>query len=153
MKNVSDTRHRVIKNKETYMNVVMLTGPSSCGKTTVLNKEYDALIRSGAQMLTKEQLGEDTKDFKAVLSYKEKKIALFSMGDYSRKVVAAMREYAKTAEILVIACNDKFKKPFVAIEEYTHHIIWKRKQPLLHREDDDKKVMSDIMQKIMTWLG
>jgi nucleoside-triphosphatase THEP1 len=135
------------------MNVVMLTGPSSCGKTTVLNKEYDALIRSGAQMLTKEQLGEDTKDFKAVLSYKEKKIALFSMGDYSGKVVAAMREYAKTAEILVIVCNDKFKKPFVAIKEYcTHHIIRKSKQVFFHWDNDDKKA-DDIMQKITAWLG
>ena len=55
-------------------------------------------------------------DFETELSYIQKgitkKIAIFSMGDYADAVIYAMTKYAEIgADVLIVACNDKFAKP------------------------------------------
>jgi ABC-type cobalamin/Fe3+-siderophores transport system ATPase subunit len=138
------------QSKEKKMDVIMLTGPNSCGKTTVLNLLYDDLtVNYGATVHTaKNQLGGNPNDFESVLIYKGKKVAIFTMGDYSNDVVAAMNKYAATADVLIIACNSKFKNPFIAITVYGHHIIQKSKQAPANRNSNDVVVVSQIIPLI-----
>ncbi|MDR2193184.1 MAG: hypothetical protein LBP19_01745 [Treponema sp.] len=132
------------------MYILMLAGPHRCGKTSVLNDVYDELIRSGAEVIeTRTQLGADPKAFKAVLRYKEKRIALCTMGDLSREVCDAMRAYAqKQADFLLIACNERLKKPFKLINNYDHRIIWKRKSHALFWERHINEAALDLVKTI-----
>lgn len=133
------------------MEVIMLKGPKNCGKTTTLNLVYDDLVNNHHAKIhtAKKQLGEDPNDFEAVLIYQKKKIAIFTMGDLAYEVIGAMGKYDYLAvDILVIACNDGFIKPFTAIEQYPHDIIDKKKRPPGIRDKDDKNVADKIIARI-----
>jgi ABC-type branched-subunit amino acid transport system ATPase component len=132
------------------MKVIMLEGPSSCGKTTTVNLVYDILIATlGTTVITaKSLLGGNPKDFEAMLMYAGKKVALFSMGDYSNAVVGAMNKYHGLADVLVVACNSKFTHPRIAITAYPNHIIAKVKQPLANQAIDDNRVANSIVALI-----
>jgi hypothetical protein len=106
------------------MTVIMLKGPGSCGKTTTLNLVYEELIRAGAA-ITKDraQLGANPKDFAVELSYAQKgaakKVAIFSMGDYAKEVIKAMKKFAGIGfDVLIIACNEDFVTPFYELNKY-----------------------------------
>lgn len=87
----------------------MLSGQSNSGKTTTLNLVYDQLLTVGATIVNpKSQLGGDPDDFECVLSYKAKKVAIFTMGDYSIEVIHAMSYYeGMGCDTLVIANSQK----------------------------------------------
>jgi thymidylate kinase len=132
------------------MEIIMLEGPGSCGKTTTINLVYDTLSATpGTTVITaKSQLGDNTKDFEAMLMYNGKKVALFSMGDLSNEVVNAMKRYSSSSDVLVIACNSKFTNPKIAITAYTNHIIAKAKQPLALRVANDNSAANSIVALI-----
>jgi energy-coupling factor transporter ATP-binding protein EcfA2 len=117
--------------KEREMKVIMLRGPSSCGKTTILNLVYDTLMNTHNATIhtAKMPLGGNSKDFEAILNYNGKTVSIFTMGDYSIGVTNTMKKYAGfPADVLVIACNDRFKRPMTAINNYPNSIIAKTRQ-------------------------
>lgn len=91
------------------MKIILLYGLPNTGKTTTFNLLNDKLIELGAQKIDeKSPLGKNPKDFKTILKYQEKTIALFSMGDYYWQCRKAINDYAK-CDYLILAYSDKFK--------------------------------------------
>ena len=112
--------------KERYfMKIIVLAGPNSCGKTTILNNVYDVLLAQGA--VSAEPAGKKQivgKDFSDIVTWKGKKIAIFTMGDYSYKLignrtsVGAVADYAiQNCDIMISACNTRLIKPFKVFKQ------------------------------------
>jgi hypothetical protein len=103
----------------------MLHGQGSCGKTTTLNIVYAELIIAGATIRTpRSPVGGEPMDFEVELDYtnkagKNKRVAIYTQGDFSCCVIAAMKKYAAIGvDVLVIACNCTFKKPLKQMSQY-----------------------------------
>lgn len=106
------------------MNVIMLVGANSCGKTTSLNMVYQMLLANGGVSTNKRPLGGNQKDFSDIVLMLSKKIAIFTMGDYSKPLVEAMKDYnVQGVDVMVCACNIKLVRPFAQIKNYQHHIV------------------------------
>jgi hypothetical protein len=95
--------------QEEFMKIILLSGKSNTGKTTTLNIVHKDLINQGGVAIqNKLQLGKNPKDFKTILEYHEKNVAIFSMGDYYWQCRRAINDYAK-CDYLILAYSDKFK--------------------------------------------
>lgn len=119
------------------MRILMLTGANSCGKSTTLNKVYDQINPQKDDIIEpKQELGDKMqKDFKCIIRYKNKKIAFFTMGDYSTELCGAFVNYEESCDILICACNKKFKRPFLNIAKYPHTIVEKT-MPLCNKSNE-----------------
>lgn len=95
------------------MKIIVIRGPKNCGKTTTINKVFDYFTKQSSEYRVVEErdyINGDQKDFSAVISYNGRKIGFYSMGDYFRNVVEALKCYeCKGCDILLCACNDRFK--------------------------------------------
>ena len=109
------------------MRIIALRGADSCGKTTTLNLVYDDLISKGAVVsVSKTQVGGDKKDFEAILTYKGKQVAIYTMGDYAYKTIEAIDKYDSLGvDVLICASNTRFKKPIKMILTYSSNIVVK----------------------------
>lgn len=95
------------------MKIIALVGPGSCGKTRTINLVYDFLISQGAISSNKKQEGANPEDFSDILTWKNRKIAFLSMGDYSYRVTDCIYEYDKlVCDVFICGCNDRFVRPF-----------------------------------------
>lgn len=75
------------------MEIIVLEGPSDTGKSTTIGLLYQLLLNVGTST-NKQPLGGDPKDFSdIVINYKNLKIAIFSMGDFSTAISKAIVEY------------------------------------------------------------
>ncbi len=110
------------------MKIIMLSGSSSSGKTTTLNLVYDQLYNWGAKInIQKKQLGGNPNDFECELHYQTQRVAIFTMGDYSNRVTDAMSIYSQLGcDVLICACNDKFVRPYSAINNYPNSIVFNK---------------------------
>ncbi len=110
------------------MNIIMLSGESSCGKTTTLNKVYNFMKPTYENIIkAKSKLGADPNDFECIIKYNGKNIAFYTMGDYSCHLLESFEKYNKeNCDVLICACNNRFKKPYQRIEEFSHSIINKK---------------------------
>lgn len=91
------------------MKIILLYGQPNTGKTTTFNILNNKLVELGAQEVEeKNPLGKNPKDFKTILKYQGKNIALFSMGDFYWQCRRAIVDYAK-CDYLILAYSDKFK--------------------------------------------
>ncbi len=141
------------------MKIILLSGCDSCGKTTTFNLLYDELIDNmNAQIIKKKkQLGANKKDFECILSYNSKKIALFSVGDFSRKVTSAFKDYEEMAcDLLICACNDKFKLPYKKLKN-DDKIVEKTFEENIKNHDKtnicDMKKIKKILSKFINILN
>ena len=108
------------------MKIIALKGPGTTGKSTTLNLVYDDLIKLGAKILvSKTVLGNPKhRDFECVLEYLSKKVAFYTMGDYSGYTIEAIDKYNKgLCDVLIIATNDKFVKPTAKILKFPSNVI------------------------------
>jgi len=108
------------------MKIIALKGPGSSGKSTTLNLVYDELISLGAKVLIpKSALGNPKqRDFECILEYASKKIAFYTMGDFSSKTIEAIDKYSNSlCDVLILATNDKFVKPTAKILTFTNNHI------------------------------
>jgi hypothetical protein len=105
--------------------VIMLLEPSNKGKTITMNLLYDELARYKENIVCPEsQLGRNPKDFECILKYDEKRVALYSMGDFSTCIIPAMSAYEeKECDVLVCTCNDTLTRPKERIKKYSDSII------------------------------
>ncbi|MFZ4798733.1 MAG: hypothetical protein ACOYMA_14635 [Bacteroidia bacterium] len=105
------------------MKVIMLSGPSNSGKTTVINEVYKMLTGSYFLPINRH------KDFECVIQYKGKNIAFQSAGDYSYNPINAMRKYvALNYDILVCSHNNNKVNPLKEILKH-NHVIFQKTQP------------------------
>jgi hypothetical protein len=90
------------------MAVQILYGPHSSGKTVSLGLVYALLYIAGAKVRKAPKMITKTpKDFKAVLEYKGKIIAVFTSGDAISQCRAALNfGISEAADILVMAQSD-----------------------------------------------
>jgi aspartate/glutamate racemase len=121
----------------------MLTGPKSCGKTTTLTNVYDKLVKiSGVKKIKSKTVVEENPDFECILLYEGKKIAIFSLGDLSTKIIAAINKYEEAGmDVLIIACNEQFKIPFMRINDFILRIFKKKR----YTYADDEKIADKII--------
>lgn len=91
------------------MKIILLSGKPNTGKTTTIGITYENLVKQGASVIkAKEPLGKNPMDFEAVLCYRGKTIAIYSMGDFYWKCRGAIKKFAK-CDYLILAYSDKFK--------------------------------------------
>lgn len=108
------------------MKIIALKGPGSSGKSTTLNLVYDKLIHLGAKVLVPKTFLLNPKqiDFECILEYTGKKIAFYTMGDYSGKTIGAIDKYNKgLCDVLILATNDKLVKPTKKILSFSSCIF------------------------------
>ena len=149
--------------KEFCMYVIMLTGESNVGKTTILNKVYDELLLQEWKIVHEKKLLEapEEKDFSSVLSKEGKRIAFYTRGDYATFVIGAMDIYACVdIDILIIACNnDRIDKHCESVcvgnprkrlqEDFPNAYCLIPKQGKAGNEkDDDKQTLKAILDAI-----
>jgi len=82
--------------------VIILEGSKSKGKTTTLQMLYAVLITNKAEVQCPPSLVGD-KDFETVLIYRNKKVAIFSQGDYTKNCKEAIAKYADSVDVLIMA--------------------------------------------------
>jgi predicted dinucleotide-utilizing enzyme len=109
------------------MKIIALRGAGSCGKTTTLNLVYDDLISKGAILFVpKTQVGGDKKDFEAILTYRGKNVAIYTMGDYSNLTIKAIDKYVSLrVDVFICASNNRFKRPIKKILTFSNDIVIK----------------------------
>ena len=84
------------------MKIIVLDGESNSGKTTTLTDVFNKIAPKG----TPKNAGISNKDFEAVFSYKNKKIALCTGGDITKYIDERIEKYNKQkVDILIIAHN------------------------------------------------
>ncbi len=106
------------------MRIIALAGSDSCGKTTTLNIVYARILNNGGNSTNRQQLGADPNDFSDIVNLGARRVAFFTMGDYSRATVNAIRSYhALRVDILVCACNTKFTYPLNEVRKHTNNIV------------------------------
>ena len=102
------------------MKVIMLSGPSSSGKTTVINEVFKMLTGSYYNPNNRH------KDFECTIKYQSKIITFKSTGDLSCDPIVAMKKYdALNSDILVCAHNTNKVNPLKEILKYNHIVILK----------------------------
>jgi tRNA A37 threonylcarbamoyladenosine biosynthesis protein TsaE len=87
--------------------IIVVYGDSGSGKTTVIKDIYKNLLQNGAVVkVSPVWFGQGNRDFKAVLTYQNKKIAFMSMGDYVQAASSAIAAF-RLEDILIIAYNTR----------------------------------------------
>lgn len=100
------------------MEVIMLTGDSSKGKTATLYFVHEILFNNGAKTTLVEHIGsKDQRDFSSVLDYKGKIIRIFTMGDVKTELQKVLS--VKNSDFLICACNNVFN---IFFQQATHKI-------------------------------
>lgn len=91
------------------MKIIMLKGPDNSGKTTTLNLIHDELVKKmNATIVFKVELGWKGDDIASTLDYNNRKVAIFSMGDYVEDIKRAIDYFEhKSADVLIIANRNK----------------------------------------------
>lgn len=126
--------------------IIVVYGHSSVGKTTVINDIYNQLISNGATVVSeKKQVGGNIKDFKAVLSYNEKKVAILSMGDRKKTVDGCVGKY-KGCDVFITAFNMRFAT-VGSVWLKNSNAIYKIEKTMANNADN-QKVLSAVIAKI-----
>lgn len=106
------------------MRILALIGPSSCGKTTTLNLVYDSIIAKGGGSTNRQPQGGNPHDFSDIVRWNGRSIAFFTMGDFSKPLMDAIRDFdIQRCDVLVCACNSKLVKPPRLIATFQHTIF------------------------------
>ena len=89
------------------MRIIVLEGLHDRGKTSTLNILFYDLLASGAIMSPRILLGGDPNDFKSEGDYMGQRIAIYTMGDLSAPLRAAVHDFAsKGIDILICALSN-----------------------------------------------
>jgi broad-specificity NMP kinase len=89
------------------MKIILLSGAPNCGKTTTLNLVYDQMTSGMPSLPTKTRIGENPMDFECEFDYKEKRVAIFTVGDYLYSITKpnlreAVIKYSRV-DVLILA--------------------------------------------------
>ena len=127
------------------MKIILLQGPSNCGKTETFIKLREKLLNDyhGEELYH----SENKRDFESVIKCNEKQIGLFSMGDLKWWINWAVVKYAGV-DVLVIAESNHFADSLLNEEEgefnlELHYPNHKNEQPPCHKRILMEKVSTD----------
>jgi len=113
------------------MKIILLSGEPNKGKTSTLNLLYDKITQNGMEniIVKRKQLGNQKNDFECVLTYKNKEIAIFSMGDYLNACIDAIIKYSNR-DVLVLAYSEIFNKKLdKIIGDFSYHCVIRKTEP------------------------
>ena len=125
------------------MKIILLTGKRNCGKTTTLDLLYKRITQNGTKNIIekRKEFGYQEKDFKCVVSYADKEVAIYSMGDYINACVDAIIEYANR-DILILAYSNIFQRHLdKVIGKFNYHCV-------IEKKDTDDNVCKRIMEEL-----
>lgn len=99
------------------MKIILLSGKVNVGKTSTMIQLYNELKRRDEKMkvLKKEEQSSPVKktrklgDIERLVSYKGKKVALRSGGDYYHHCVETIVKFSDAADVLILAYRNAFK--------------------------------------------
>lgn len=106
---------KIIHKMERNTKVLILTGPSNCGKTITLGKVSEYLQQEkGYTCLSHKVFGGKMNDIFDLLQNKDGKlVVILSEGDYERDMRwNEMFVYFSMCDVFICACSDKFKEKF-----------------------------------------
>ena len=90
------------------MKIIVLLGCTNSGKTTTINMVFS--IIGGKAAYNKIQYGSPN-DFESNFVYKNKNIAIYSLGDTQARVCEAIDKYTDmSVDVLIVAYNTRFAK-------------------------------------------
>lgn len=125
--------------------IIVVYGDCNVGKTTVINEIYDELYNQKNVVVKKKQVGENPKDFEAVLNFNGKNIAFLSMGDSRETVDEYVNKY-NNYDIFITALNKRFK----CISS-----VWLKNSNVIYKvdkttpdKDDNQQVYDKVMNLI-----
>ena len=127
------------------MKLIVLRGGPNEGKTTTLRLVYDILLFQGARIVVPRAPGRNTYDFKTVLEYEEKRIAIYSAGDLLYDVEEKIDEFdgKQNIDVLIIA-----SRPFASLDARIgrHKPIYRDKLPVSdeHNIEDARFILAQI---------
>lgn len=90
------------------MKLILLQGPSHCGKTETFIKLREKIISDFTGTELHFERINNSRDFQSVIKCNNKQIALFSMGDLKGECIKAILKYLGV-DVLVLAENSGFK--------------------------------------------
>lgn len=128
------------------MKIISIIGAEGSGKTKTLNMLYERVynrISKDDVIQKREQVGSNKDDFSCVLSYKGKKIAFYSMGDYVNHLNEAFAGYSEFGcDYLICAIRDSIleKKTFKRPDNLEKHYLIK--------EEDMEEIIENILSSI-----
>lgn len=113
------------------MKIIALTGPHNCGKTTTIISVYDMLKRYGGVSTAKRPEGANPLDFSDVVAWRGIRIAILSMGDFSRRINYCIDYFTNLpCDIFITACNNSLVTARAKINNHANkHIINKTNEP------------------------
>ena len=126
------------------MKIIFLKGKHNCGKTTTLNLLYDTL-KETAKVIEPRRKLPGKGDFECVLQYNNKKVAIFSLGDYSFAPAVAIGYYTRAkCDILVLAYSlSKYIHKNGLFEKYYSH-----EHVIVEKTGDDIDVLKNLLAEI-----
>lgn len=105
------------------MRIIVLEGLHNSGKTATLNILFYDMLASGDIFSHRTPLGGDPNDFSTEGDFLGQKIAIYTMGDLSSPLRAAVYDYAsKGIDILICALSNNFSMSWAnsAINHFTN---------------------------------
>ncbi len=134
---------------ESKMKVIILHGKHNSGKTTTFNRLYDRFLKTEeVKIISKNELpGRD--DFECIINYKNKKVALFSLGDYMYAIGSAVGYYTKEqCDVLVVAHSLKtpiHKNGLFKARKYPYAIVNKELEGVaISEEEAIERILAEI---------
>jgi len=141
------------------MKTILLVGPESCGKTTTMNLVYNKIKPQAEVLEPCERIEEaSSKDFRAVVKYKNKTIAFYSRGDRLGAVEEEIEKHKCRIDInidILIICSRGFKRLEGLRRNLDYIFIKKEKEkvPSLYKQANDKyceKIIEMLNQVIIS---
>ncbi len=139
------------------MKIIMLKGPNDSGKTSTLHLVYNKLTSNkDVKHIENKKITSNPpnkiEDFACILEYDNKKVAIFTMGDYVKGkngIWNVINDYTnKSVDVLIIANSNK-PIPENSIRQHNYVLVIKMKalaSPL--HEAENKVYMQQIIDLI-----
>jgi hypothetical protein len=88
------------------MRIIVLEGPHNTGKTSTLNILFHDVLASGGVFSPRLPLGGDPNDFTSEGNYLGQRVAIYTMGDYSSYLNAAIYDFnSRGIDLLICALS------------------------------------------------
>lgn len=109
----------------------MLIGGSGSGKTTTLKMVYDELVNSGkaTELVPKEKI-EGTEDIRCILQYGDKKVGMFTEGDYAEDIIYAIGYYEGAGCDVLLVANRYKARPQARVSGNPSNVVLEKTMPL-----------------------
>lgn len=134
------------------MKLIVLSGESHCGKTTILKRLCQRLGEQCAEIAREVPAWSDN-DIECVFQCGERRVAVCTMGDYNCVIKTYGQKYAD-CDVLICALNSGFMrntkyKPFedvLAFDPRTTVVLKRREPDETHHESADRACTEQLLR-------